>query len=96
MSYLNNLKQQLARLKPQLVEQFGVHTLGLFGSVVRADFSPASDVDIIVEFSRPVGVEFIDLGDFLEKVIQRKVDLVSRRGVKESYLKTFEKEIVYV
>ena len=71
--------------------------MGVFGSVTRNDFSPEkSDVDIIVEFSRPIGIEFIDLANYLESQIRRKIDLVSRNGIKKKYLEAIEKNIIYV
>jgi uncharacterized protein len=79
-----------------LSERFHVQSLGLFGSVVRDDFSPSSDIDIIVDFDRPVGIEFIDLADYIEQRLQKKVDLVSLRGIKDKYFKAIEREIVYV
>ena len=96
MEQLFKIKQVLAQLKPELSKRFHVQSLGLFGSVVRDDFSPTSDIDIIVEFDRPVGIEFIDLADYIEQHLQKKVDLVSRRGVKDKYFKVIEREIVYV
>ena len=78
------------------MSRYHVRTIGLFGSIVRNDFSSQSDIDIIVDFTRPVGVEFIDLGDFIENKIKRKVDLVSKNGIREKYYKAIEREIVYV
>ena len=96
MEQLSEIKQVLEQLKPELSKRFHVHTIGLFGSVVRDDFSASSDIDIIVDFTRPVGIEFIDLAQYIEQCLQKKVDLVSRRGVKEKYFKAIEREIVYV
>ena len=96
MEQLSEIKQVLEQLKPELFRQFHVQTIGLFGSVVRDDFSPSSDIDIIVDFDRPVGIEFIDLAQYIEQRLQKKVDLVSRRGVKDKYFKAIEREIVYV
>jgi predicted nucleotidyltransferase len=96
MKQLAEIKQTLAHLKPELYKRFYVHSLGLFGSVVRDDFSPSSDIDIIVDFDRPVGIEFIDLADYIEERLKKKVDLVSRMGIKDKYFKAIEKEIVYV
>ena len=76
--------------------KFHVNSIGLFGSLVREDFSPTSDVDIIVDFSKPIGIEFIDLADFVEKKLQKSVDLVSIKGIKKNYLKAIEPEIIYV
>jgi predicted nucleotidyltransferase len=84
-------------LKPVLEEKYHVGTMGLFGSVVRADFSPAtSDVDIIVDFTQFIGIEFIDLADLIETELGRKVDLVSKKGIKDKYYSEIKKEIVYV
>lgn len=96
MEQLSEIKQVLEQLKPELSRRFHVQSLGLFGSVVRDDFSPTSDIDIIVDFDRPVGIEFIDLADYIEQRLHKKVDLVSRRGVKDKYFKAIEREIVYV
>jgi predicted nucleotidyltransferase len=76
--------------------EYGISRMGIFGSVARGDETPDSDVDLLVEFSRPIGIEFIDLGNMLEKLLGRKVDVVSRRGIKDRYFKEIEKDIVYV
>lgn len=96
MGQLAEIKKVLEQLKPELAQKFHVQTIGLFGSVVRDDFSPSSDIDIIVDFDQPIGIEFIDLADYMEQRLQKKVDLVSRNGVKDKYFKTIEREIVYV
>ena len=79
-----------------MTQRFFVDSIGLFGSIVRDDFSPTSDIDIIVDFSKPVGVEFIDLADFIEKKLKKKVDLVSKKGLKPKYLQQIQSEIIYV
>ena len=61
------IRQTLAQLKPELVAQYHINSIGLFGSVVRDDFTSTSDVDIIVDFSQPIGIEFVDLADCIEK-----------------------------
>jgi len=96
MEQLSEIKQVLTQLKPELSQRFHVQSLGLFGSIVRDDFTPASDIDIIVDFNRPVGIEFIDLAQYIETCLQKKVDLVSRKGIKDKYFKAIEQEIVYV
>ena len=97
MKALNSVLQILRELKPELEKSYGVNSIGLFGSIVRDDFSELkSDVDILVEFSKPIGLEFIDLAEFLELKIKRKIDLVSKAGVKNKYLTQIENEIIYV
>ncbi len=96
MSYLSEIKTSLIAKKPELVERYHVSSIGLFGSVVRDDFSAVSDIDIIVSFSSPIGIEFVDLADELERLLHCKVDLVSRNGIKDKYYKVIEQDIVYV
>lgn len=96
MTELNSIKQILLQLKPELKQKYFVNTIGLFGSVVRDDFTEISDVDIIVDFTRPIGIEFIDLADYIESKLSKKVDLVSRNGVKAKYFHEIESEIIYV
>lgn len=96
MRHLDEIKDSLARLKPELARKFHVQSIGLFGSVVRDDFSQTSDIDILVDFNQPIGIEFIDLANYVEKHLQKKVDLVSRNGIKDKYFQTIEQEIVYV
>lgn len=96
MTELTSIKQILTQLKPELRQKFFVNSIGLFGSVIRNDFTEKSDIDIIVDFSKPIGIEFIDLADYIESKLRKKVDLVSRNGVKPKYFQQIESEIVYV
>ncbi len=69
----------------ELCKRYHVTELSLFGSVLRDDFRPDSDVDILVTFEEnaPIGLfEFVDLQDALAKSLGRRVDLVSKRGLK--------------
>ena len=78
------------------MQQYPIKTIGLFGSVVRGDFTENSDIDIIVEFAKPVGMEFIELTDRLEDILQRRVDLVWRKGLWERTIEFIKNEIEYV
>ena len=96
MTELASIKQTLTQLKPELQHRFFVNSIGLFGSIVRDDFTKKSDIDIIVDFSKPIGIEFIDLAEFIESKLRKKVDLVSRNGIKPKYFLQIEPEIIYV
>lgn len=96
MTHLSLIKATLQQLKPELASRFHVSSLGLFGSIVRDDYSAQSDIDILVDFSNPIGIEFIDLANYLESRLNRKVDLVSRKAIKDKYYKVIEGEIIYV
>jgi predicted nucleotidyltransferase len=78
---------QLQAMKDEPAQKYHVSYLGLFGSITRSGFDEEnSDVNILVEFSQPVGIEFVDLAEYLEQVLQRKVDLVSRNGIKFTFV----------
>ncbi len=67
----------------ELSEKFSVDSLSLFGSVARDQAGSESDVDLLVEFSRPVGLFlFIDLQQHLETWLECKVDLGTPRSLK--------------
>ncbi len=96
MTALTSIINILTQLKPELKKKYYVNTIGVFGSVVRDDHTEKSDIDIIVDFNKPIGIEFIDLADYIESKLNKKVDLVSKNGVKPKYLQQIEREIIYV
>lgn len=95
MKKREEIKEILKGFKPILRERFKVKQIGIFGSYVRGEESEESDVDILVEFSEPIGWEFIDLMEFLEKILGRKVDLVTVRALKPQIKDKILKEVVY-
>ena len=96
MSYQLAALEKLKEVKPVLITKYTIKKMALFGSVSRKEDDENSDVDILVEFDRSVGMEFIHLCYELEKLLNRKVDLVTRNGVKEKYYKEIESELIYV
>ena len=68
--------QTLKQKNDEMAKQFGVKSLLLFGSVARNEATPTSDVDLLVEFNRPVGYfGLFALQDYLEKLLGCPVDL---------------------
>lgn len=68
------------------LDGFSVKSLSLFGSVARNEALPGSDVDLLVEFSEPVGLfDFIRLKNYLEDVLQSPVDLATPDSLKDRY-----------
>ena len=79
-----------------LREQFGVRTLCLFGSVARNEQTEDSDVDICVEME-PKLYRFVELGMFLEKLLDSRVDVVRmHRNMNALLQKEIEKDRIYV
>jgi len=93
-------KQDIERIlrenKPRLAAKYHLTSIGLFGSFTRDDFHDDSDIDIIIEYDQPMGIEFIDLAIELELLLKRPVDLVTRKGIKPKYFKEIQKDLVYV
>ena len=83
-----------------LAERYGVERLGLFGSYARDSAGVTSDVDIIVEFSRPIGLQFMELAEFLECVLGKRVDIltpVGIRGIRNEHIaQSIRESTVYV
>lgn len=74
----NEFLEQLEAKRSEL-RRFGVRRLGLFGSCVRGAARPDSDVDVLVDFEsgRKTLANLVDLGDFLEALFHRRVELIT-------------------
>lgn len=75
--------QKLSSQMPYLKDKFFVKEIGVFGSVARSEQKLGSDIDVLVDFSQPIGVfDFIRLEDYLSGLLNSKVDLVTKAGLK--------------
>ena len=75
--------QILKQKNAEMTKQFGVKSLLLFGSVARNESTSTSDVDLLVEFNRPVGYfGLFALQDYLEKLLGCPVDLGTPNSLK--------------
>ncbi len=93
-----NIKNKLEMLKPLIIEQYQVKTIGFFGSYARGEQTQKSDIDILVEFVDGNSVDlfdFIELEDFLTKQIGIKVDLATKKALKPLIKDQILKETVY-
>ena len=78
---LEEIKRILREHKPVLANKFYVKEINIFGSYVRGEETSSSDIDILVEFEKPIGLEIVDLKDYLEQILGVKVDVVSKKAV---------------
>ncbi len=89
------IMQMIASEKPALKKTFCVKEIGIFGSYVRGEQKKGSDIDVLVEFERPVGMfHFLELEEHLSRLLGAKVDLVSRRALKHYIGKRILSEVV--
>ena len=94
---LSSLIDKLGGVLPELREKFMVKRIGIFGSVVRDEFHDESDIDILVEFSKPIGLfTFLELERYLEEIFGEKVDLVSKKALKPHIGKSILNEVIYI
>ena len=74
-----------------------IRRMALFGSVLRDDFTPESDVDVIVDFEpgQTPGLEFITMQDELSEILGRQVDMYTFGGIKSSRNWLLREEILH-
>ena len=90
----------LRRELPHLKTIFGVKRIGIFGSYSKGVQKEDSDVDLIVEFERPIGLKFFELSEYIENLLGKKVDILTPAGIKSIRVKevaeNIKESIVYV
>ncbi|MEK7813727.1 MAG: nucleotidyltransferase family protein [Candidatus Desantisbacteria bacterium] len=83
-----------------LAVEYGVSKIGVFGSVVKGALTEESDLDILVEFKRPIGFRFVRLVEYLENLFGRKVDVLTKDGIGnirvKDVAKNIERSLTYV
>jgi len=95
MKQIEKIRAVLRDCLPEIREKYGVSSIGIFGSYARGEAAPQSDIDIIVEFNRPIGWELVDLADYLESRLHHKVDLVIGRSLHPLIRDTILAEVQY-
>jgi len=84
------------------IKKFDVIKIGLFGSYPRGEQREDSDIDIVVEFEKGKATleNFLDLAEYLEKLLGRRIDLITSEGLKsiriDNIRREIEESIVYV
>ena len=93
---LEEIVDRLNQHKKELEDRFNVKSLAIFGSYVRNEATPQSDVDILVEFREPVGLLFVHLADYLEQLLGTRVDLLTPQAIKPNRKKSIMKDLIHV
>ena len=96
MQQTRDIEFKLNELKPILADRFNVSRIGYFGSYVTGDQTGTSDLDLLVEFSKPIGWEFFTLEKFLENEFGLRVDLVTKDALKERIKIPILNQVKYV
>ena len=72
----------LKKENSKLHNDFYISRIGLFGSYLSNTANVDSDIDFVVEFYKPIGIDFIKLYDFLEGIFNKKIDIITLEGLK--------------
>ncbi len=85
---------------PYLISEYGVRRIGLFGSYAKGKQTEDSDIDIVAEFERPIGLKFVEFTEYLESTLGKKTDVLTPEGVKGITIKRIardiKKSVIYV
>jgi predicted nucleotidyltransferase len=97
MKHLDEIKTILSQHKAAIVSSYKVREISIFGSYIRGENRETSDIDILVEFSEPIGFfAFLELEEYLQELLGAKVDLVSKKALKPRIGEYILKEAVSI
>lgn len=85
---------------PYLASEYGVKRIGMFGSYAKDTSTETSDIDIVVEFDRPIGFRFVELVEYLGGLLGKQVDVLTPAGIQgiriDRIARDIEESTVYV
>ena len=91
-----DILDRLKEFKPILYKEYSVKEIGFFGSFSDDSFTDDSDIDILVEFEKPIAWRYFSLEIYLEKIFGRKIDLVTKNALKEQIKESILSQVNYV
>ena len=93
----NTIYLKLKEQKKYLKEKYQITNIGIFGSYARGEETDSSDIDILVEFNKvPDLFKYIDAEIYLEKILQKKVDLVEKKSIRKELKERILQEVQYI
>jgi predicted nucleotidyltransferase len=96
MNTFEDIQKILSEHKEEIKEKYGVIIKAIFGSYARGEQNVSSDIDILVEIERPIGLKFYELWDYLEKLLGCDVDLVRDKLLREEIREDILKESIKI
>ena len=97
MKTLTDIKKRLTSHKSMLQEKYKVDQIGIFGSFIRNEQTPNSDLDILVNYTEaPDLISLIELEYYLSEILELNIDLVTSNGIKSQLKNDILKEVVYL
>lgn len=99
MKTLQDVQSKLQEILPDVQEKYCVTRLGVFGSYVRGEQTETSDIDLLVEFAPSARfglITFCELENYLSSILNLKVDLVMKDGLKPRIGDRILQEVIYL
>ncbi len=96
MKKLSEIKSLLELHKGDIKDKYNIKRIGIFGSVARGEADELSDIDILVEFDKPIGLDFVLLADEIENILGVKIDLVTENAIKPKMFEFIKQDLIYV
>ena len=97
MKKLDDVIKTLDNYKSEVFKNYDIKKLGVFGSLVRGENSVNSDIDMIVEYNiTPDLLKYIELENHLEKILNTKVDLVTKNSIRPELKSDILREVIYL
>ena len=97
MTNLETIKKRLKDLKNVLTQEYGISEIGIFGSYVRGEEKATSDLDILVQVDKKMGLlRVIKIENYLSDILGIKVDLVMKDVLKPAIGKHILREVNYI
>jgi predicted nucleotidyltransferase len=94
---LERILELLRSEQPQIRARFRAEIVGVFGSFARGEQTDTSDLDILVRFREKASLfDLVSLGDYLEALLGRKVDIVSERAIHPEIRPQVQRELLLV
>ncbi len=91
---------KLREQQSYLANQYNVKKIGLFGSYAQEKATPSSDIDLVIEFEHPIGLRFVELGEYLEQLFNHPVDILTPAGIQNIHIdaiaQNIRESIIYV
>lgn len=97
MKKLEEIKSILVQHKDELRERYGVREIEIFGSYIRAEQRDTSDLDILIDFERPVSLlHIVALENYLSDLLEVKVDVVPKKNIRKELKEIILSEAIVI
>ena len=94
---IDDIEKTITREKDEIRRRYKAEVKGIFGSYARGDFGADSDLDLLVDFDDGASLfDLVGLGQYLEEMLGCKVDVVSRRSLREELRASVLNEMIHL